>query len=131
FAARSSHHDFRRHRQRIHRSHDAALYVIAGRARGPAVHHHLRGDRRGAPDAGAARSPGFRFRMSRSLNRRIVNGLALGLSALATAVGLLFLGAILWKLVKEGVAGLSSSVFTQMTPPPGDASGGLLNAIYG
>jgi phosphate transport system permease protein len=69
--------------------------------------------------------------MSRSFNRRIVNGLALGLSALATAVGLLFLGAILWKLVKEGVAGLSSSVFTQMTPPPGAASGGLLNAIYG
>jgi phosphate transport system permease protein len=69
--------------------------------------------------------------MSRSFNRRIVNWLALGLSALATAVGLLFLGAILWKLVKEGVAGLSLSVFTQTTPPPGSASGGLLNAIYG
>ncbi|MBV8342288.1 MAG: phosphate ABC transporter permease PstA, partial [Gammaproteobacteria bacterium] len=32
--------------------------------------------------------------------------------------------------VSRGVAGMSASVFTSMTPPPG-ASGGLLNAIYG
>jgi len=63
--------------------------------------------------------------------RKGVNLLALGLSALATAVGLIFLGAILWTLVKDGVAGMSVAVFTQSTPPPGDASGGLLNAIYG
>ena len=69
--------------------------------------------------------------MSRRFHRRIVNWLALGLSALATAVGLVFLGAILWTLVKDGVAGLSLAVFTQTTPPPGDTSGGLLNAIYG
>jgi phosphate transport system permease protein len=42
-----------------------------------------------------------------------------------------FLGAILWTLVKEGVAGLSWAVFTQITPPPGSTNGGLLNAIYG
>lgn len=63
--------------------------------------------------------------------RKGVNLLALGLSALATAVGLIFLGAILWTLVKDGIAGMSAAVFTQSTPPPGDASGGLLNAIYG
>jgi len=61
----------------------------------------------------------------------MVNLLALGLSAAATAVGLLFLGAVLWTLVKEGVTGLSLAVFTQTTPPPGSTSGGLLNAIYG
>lgn len=63
--------------------------------------------------------------------RKGVNLLALGLSALATAVGLIFLGAILGTLVKDGIAGMSAAVFTQSTPPPGDASGGLLNAIYG
>jgi phosphate transport system permease protein len=69
--------------------------------------------------------------MNRRAYRRIVNLLALGSSALATAVGLMFLGAILWTLVKEGVAGLSWAVFTQITPPPGSTNGGLLNAIYG
>ncbi|HEX5209922.1 MAG TPA: phosphate ABC transporter permease PstA [Steroidobacteraceae bacterium] len=69
--------------------------------------------------------------MSRRTYRRMVNLLALGLSAAATAVGLLFLGAVLWTLVKEGVTGLSLAVFTQTTPPPGSTSGGLLNAIYG
>lgn len=63
--------------------------------------------------------------------RKLVNLLALGLSALATAVGLIFLGAILWTLVKDGIAGMSVAVFTQSTPPPGSAGGGLLNAIYG
>jgi phosphate transport system permease protein len=62
--------------------------------------------------------------------RKFTNVLALGLSGLATVIGLTFLGAILWTLVKNGLAGMSLSLFTEMTPPPGD-SGGLLNAIYG
>jgi len=69
--------------------------------------------------------------MSRRLFRKFVNLLALALSGLATAVGLLFLGAILWTLAKDGFAGMSAAVFTQNTPPPGSTSGGLLNAIYG
>lgn len=63
--------------------------------------------------------------------RKLVNLLALGLSSLATAIGLIFLGAILWTLVKDGIGGMSTAVFTQITPPPGSAGGGLLNAIYG
>jgi phosphate transport system permease protein len=62
--------------------------------------------------------------------RKGVNLLALGLSGLATAIGLFFLGAILWTLIKNGIAGLTPAVFSAMTPPPG-SSGGLLNAIYG
>jgi phosphate transport system permease protein len=62
--------------------------------------------------------------------RKITNAVALVLSGLATAIGLFFLGAILWTLIKNGVAGISGALFTQMTPPPGN-SGGLLNAIYG
>ncbi len=69
--------------------------------------------------------------MSRRGYRKLVNLLALALSALATAIGLIFLGAILWTLVKDGIAGLSAAVFTQIMPPPGSTSGGLLNAIYG
>jgi phosphate transport system permease protein len=69
--------------------------------------------------------------MSRRLIRRFYNLLALGLSAVATAIGLFFLGAILWTLIKNGIGGiLRAPVFTAMTPPPG-SSGGLLNAIYG
>jgi phosphate transport system permease protein len=62
--------------------------------------------------------------------RKGINLMALGLSGLATCIGLFFLGAILWTLVKNGIAGLTPAVFSAMTPPPG-SSGGLLNAIYG
>ncbi len=62
--------------------------------------------------------------------RRRSNAAAMGLALAATAFGLgwlvLVLGALLWK----GFSGLSPTVFTQMTPPPG-ASGGLLNPIIG
>jgi phosphate transport system permease protein len=68
--------------------------------------------------------------MSRRLVRKLVNALALGLSGVATAIGLFFLGAILWTLIHSGLAGVSLQLFTAMTPPPG-SSGGLLNAIYG
>ena len=68
--------------------------------------------------------------MKRRAVRKLTNLVALTLSGLATAIGLFFLGAILWTLIKNGLAGLSPRVFTEMTPPPG-SSGGLLNAIYG
>jgi phosphate transport system permease protein len=62
--------------------------------------------------------------------RRLRNAVAMALSLAATAFGLgwlvLILGALLWK----GFSGLSVTVFTQMTPPPGSA-GGLLNPIVG
>jgi phosphate transport system permease protein len=63
-------------------------------------------------------------------SRRRRNIIAMGLSLTATAFGLgwlvLVLGALLW----QGFSGLSLSVFTEMTPPPGSA-GGLLNPIFG
>jgi phosphate transport system permease protein len=62
--------------------------------------------------------------------RRRRNAIAGGLALAATLVGLGWLVAILAVLLWQGLAGLSLSVFTQMTPPPG-ASGGLLNAIAG
>src|SRR6201995_3065903 len=68
--------------------------------------------------------------MNRRLMRKITNGVALFLSGLATAIGLFFLGAILWTLIKNGLAGMSVALFTEMTPPPG-SEGGLFNAICG
>jgi len=68
--------------------------------------------------------------MNRRLMRKVTNAVALGLSGFATVVGLIFLGAILWTLISNGIAGMSVALFTQNTPPPGSA-GGILNAIYG
>jgi phosphate transport system permease protein len=65
------------------------------------------------------------------LKRRIVNLVTLVLSGLAAAFGLFFLLWILWTTFSKGVDAMSLSLFTEMTPPPGQATGGLLNAIVG
>jgi len=69
--------------------------------------------------------------MRRSLVRKLTNIVALALSTVATLIGLTCLGAILWTLLRSGLAGVSTQLFTHMTPPPGSAGGGLLNAIFG
>jgi phosphate transport system permease protein len=68
--------------------------------------------------------------MSRYSRRLVRNKVWLSLSVGAAAFGLLWLVLILSTLVWNGLAGLSLSVFTEMTPPPGGA-GGLLNPIVG
>jgi phosphate transport system permease protein len=67
---------------------------------------------------------------SRHNRRKARNALMMGLSMVAAAIGLAWLALILGALVWKGTAGLSFAVFTEMTPPPGEA-GGLLNAIAG
>jgi phosphate transport system permease protein len=62
--------------------------------------------------------------------RRRRNIVAKALSVAATLLGLGWLVLILGVLLWEGFSGLSLSVFTEMTPPPG-AEGGLLNPIVG
>jgi phosphate transport system permease protein len=62
--------------------------------------------------------------------RRRRNGISMVLSLAATVFGLGWLVLILAVLLWEGLSGLSLSVFTEMTPPPG-AAGGLLNPIIG
>lgn len=66
----------------------------------------------------------------RYLRRRLLNAFNLTISLLAMLFGLFWLSWILWSLLQQGLHGLSLSLFTQMTPPPGN-SGGLLNAIAG
>jgi phosphate transport system permease protein len=62
--------------------------------------------------------------------RKRHNTIATTLAWAATAFGLGWLILILGVLVYEGIGGLSLTVFTENTPPPGSA-GGLLNAIMG
>ena len=68
--------------------------------------------------------------MNRLQRRKATSVIALALSGAATLLGLVCLGTILWTLISKGLAGVSLSLFTEMTPPPGSA-GGLLNALYG
>jgi phosphate transport system permease protein len=58
------------------------------------------------------------------------NILAQVLATLATAFGLFWLGWILWITLRNGLGSINVALFTQMTPPPGEA-GGLLNAFAG
>src|SRR5436190_6362467 len=67
---------------------------------------------------------------ARAAGRRRANAIAMALCLAATAFGLAWLVLILGALLYEGLGGLSLAVFTEMTPPPGQA-GGLLNPIVG
>jgi phosphate transport system permease protein len=62
--------------------------------------------------------------------RKTRNAVMMTLCVIAAGIGLAWLALILGALLYKGLAGVSLSVFTEMTPPPGEA-GGLLNAIYG
>jgi phosphate transport system permease protein len=62
--------------------------------------------------------------------RRVTNGVFIVLSIAAAIFGLIWLAFILGALLSQGVAALSPTLFTQITPPPGSA-GGLSNAILG
>ncbi len=64
------------------------------------------------------------------LKRRIINAIALLLSSAAALLGLACLAWILWTTLSKGIAAFNIALFTQMTPPPGEA-GGLANALFG
>ncbi|SFO41349.1 phosphate transport system permease protein [Candidatus Pantoea varia] len=63
--------------------------------------------------------------------RSTKNKIALSLSLLTMAFGLFWLVWILFTTVTRGVDGLSWSLFTESTPPPNTAGGGLANALAG
>jgi phosphate transport system permease protein len=54
-----------------------------------------------------------------------------GLCVCAALFGVTWLALILFTLFWNGLTGLNFQIFTEMTPPPGSNSGGLLNAIVG
>lgn len=61
--------------------------------------------------------------------RRQKNRLALLLSMATMVFGLFWLVWILFSTFSKGVDGMSLALFTEMTPPPNTAGGGLANAI--
>ncbi|AOJ74574.1 phosphate transporter permease subunit PtsA [Burkholderia ubonensis] len=71
----------------------------------------------------------MRSRLQRK--RKIVNAIALTASLGAMAFGLMWLVWILYTTLHLGVGGLSVQMFTESTPPPNTAGGGLANAIVG
>jgi phosphate transport system permease protein len=62
--------------------------------------------------------------------RLFVNRFNLVMSLATMAFGMIFLFWILFVLFRDGISALSTTLFTEMTPPPGSA-GGLANAIFG
>ncbi len=77
---------------------------------------------------GPRRDEGIARRLARRRKRR--NLIVAGLCIAATVLGLVLLASILITLVWLGGGGLSATVFTSVTRPPG-SHGGLLNAIIG
>ena len=77
---------------------------------------------------GPAKDQGVSRRLGRRRHR--ANFVIEGLCILATVIGLVLLASILFTLLWRGVGGLSLTVFTNTTKPPG-SHGGLLNAIVG
>lgn len=69
--------------------------------------------------------------MTRYQRRRLHNLVGLALSSLAMLAGLAGLAWILWTLMHNGLSAFGIDLFTQSTPAPGSAGGGLLNAIVG
>lgn len=63
--------------------------------------------------------------------RKRTDGFLRALCLAAAGFGLMWLALILFSLLWNGIPGLSLPLFTQMTPPPGQQSGGLANAIVG
>ena len=57
--------------------------------------------------------------MDLKTKRKFTNKVALTLSVGTMAFGLFWLAWILWTVLELGVGGLSLSLFTEMTPPPG------------
>lgn len=63
--------------------------------------------------------------------RKRTNRIALALSLMAMAFGLVWLVWILVETVRLGIGGMVLATFTEMTPPPQAETGGLANAIFG
>lgn len=70
-------------------------------------------------------------RLALHRRRKATNAMALTLSLMAMAFGLVWLIWILWETLTLGVGGLSAALFTESTPPPNADGGGLANAIVG
>jgi phosphate transport system permease protein len=74
---------------------------------------------------------GSDYRLPLHRRRKLINRVALALSLIAMALGLVWLIWILWDVLILGVQGINAATFTESTPPPNSENGGLANAIVG
>ncbi len=65
------------------------------------------------------------------LKRRVFNSIALGMSVFSALIGIAFLFWILKDVLIKGLPALNSSFFLNLPAPPGEANGGVANAIVG
>ncbi len=63
--------------------------------------------------------------------RKLKNLLALISAGLSAIIGIFFLIWILWEITDKGISSINWEFFTQLPTPPGEAGGGLGNAILG
>jgi len=63
--------------------------------------------------------------------RRLADRAAKIAAGLGALVGIVFLVWILWEVIARGASALSWSFFTELPAPPGEAGGGLANAMVG
>ncbi|MDQ3019107.1 MAG: phosphate ABC transporter permease PstA [Bacteroidota bacterium] len=63
--------------------------------------------------------------------RKIINSLMIGLSAVAGIVTIIPLFYIFFYTTQSGISALNLDFFTQVQKPPGEAGGGMANAIVG
>ena len=71
------------------------------------------------------------YRLPLHRRRKSINRVALALSLVAMAFGLVWLIWILWDVLILGVQGINEATFSESTPPPNSEGGGLANAIVG
>lgn len=74
---------------------------------------------------------GSDYRLPLHRRRKLINSVALVLSLIAMAFGLVWLIWILWDVLVLGVQGINAATFSESTPPPNSDGGGLANAIVG
>jgi phosphate transport system permease protein len=70
------------------------------------------------------------YSFSRDTRRKVANFIFILITSAATMIAVLALAVIMFSLVKEGLGGIGSRIFSMDQPPPGTI-GGLRNAIIG
>ena len=68
---------------------------------------------------------------ARDLRRKVTSQLMTGFCVLSVLVALTPLALILFFVIQQGIGSLDYAFFTEMPSPPGEAGGGMANAIVG
>jgi phosphate transport system permease protein len=89
-----------------------------------------------APPAGRRPARSYRDQLAASTQRtiarrKVVSAVMVGVTYLCALLTTLPLVLILWHLLREGASSVNWNFFTRIPAPPGEANGGMANAIAG